>query len=169
MRKIQEMLADLKERQKNGEYTLCPRCGRNTMKPELYTNALSRLADIMVCDECGMDEAKLAYMRNPGTIYTWKALQPNRPANDFKALNGSAVWKHIQEEQCETIFKLYDEYRKGTDRLEIQFEAFESLPGLTSFGTEPFHLRYRAKDGVVLIRMTEEENGPVIIGNLLGK
>ena len=167
MRKIQELLEDLKTRQKNREYTLCPRCGRNTMNARLYSNAQSRLADIMVCDECGLDEAKLAYMHNPGTLYTWKALQPERPKSNFKTLNGSAVWKHIQEEQCKTIFKLYEDYRNGTDPLEIQFEAFESLPGLTSFGAQPFHLRYQAADGVVLIRISDKENEPVLIGNLL--
>ena len=45
-------LADLKARQESGEHMPCPRCGRDTMKPALYTNALSREADgIMVCDE----------------------------------------------------------------------------------------------------------------------
>ena len=50
--KIEERLRNLKAHQEHGTYTRCPRCGRNTMKPDLYTNALSRLADIMICDEC---------------------------------------------------------------------------------------------------------------------
>ena len=36
---------------------LCPRCGRMTVKARLHTNALSRCADVFVCDECGTDEA----------------------------------------------------------------------------------------------------------------
>lgn len=35
----------------------CPRCGRLTVKDRLTTNALSRHADIYICDACGMDEA----------------------------------------------------------------------------------------------------------------
>lgn len=35
----------------------CPRCGRMTVKERLHTNALSRCADVYVCDECGTDEA----------------------------------------------------------------------------------------------------------------
>lgn len=50
---IQEALLDLKARQEAGEKMPCPRCGRDTMKPDLYTNALSRHADgIYVCDDC---------------------------------------------------------------------------------------------------------------------
>ena len=30
----------------------CPRCGEDWMK-ELATNALSRVADVYVCDDCG--------------------------------------------------------------------------------------------------------------------
>ena len=35
----------------------CPRCGRWKMKERTATNALSRSADVYICDECGMDEA----------------------------------------------------------------------------------------------------------------
>ena len=44
------------ERQRDGAVK-CPRCGRDTLKPKLHTNALSRRADVYVCDECGMKEA----------------------------------------------------------------------------------------------------------------
>ncbi len=37
--------------------TFCPRCGRLTVKEKLHTNALSRHANVYVCDACGMDEA----------------------------------------------------------------------------------------------------------------
>lgn len=44
-------------KQRDG-YFACPRCGRMTMNKESVTrNALSRRADIHVCDACGMDEA----------------------------------------------------------------------------------------------------------------
>ena len=62
MKRIDQKLADLKAAQEKGTYTLCPRCGCNSMRPELYSNTLSRAADIMICDTCGMDEAKLAYI-----------------------------------------------------------------------------------------------------------
>ena len=35
----------------------CPRCGHYRMSPRLSRNALSRSADIIVCDICGVDEA----------------------------------------------------------------------------------------------------------------
>ena len=36
---------------------LCPCCGGMRVKDRLHTNALSRHADVYVCDSCGMDEA----------------------------------------------------------------------------------------------------------------
>ena len=57
---LRQKLADLKARQTSGEHMVCPRCGLDRMKPELYTNALSREAgeaEIMVCDQCGTEEA----------------------------------------------------------------------------------------------------------------
>ena len=45
MTTIEERLADLKALQENNESTVCPRCGRETMKKPLSHNALSRLAD----------------------------------------------------------------------------------------------------------------------------
>ena len=42
MKRIEQRLAHLKAAQESGKYTLCPRCGMDTMKPDLYTNALSR-------------------------------------------------------------------------------------------------------------------------------
>ena len=69
---IQEALLDLKARQEAGEKMLCPRCGRDTMKPDLHTHALSRHADgIYVCDDCGTAEAMLDFMRNPLPLECW--------------------------------------------------------------------------------------------------
>ena len=65
------MLLDLKARQDKGEHMPCPRCGRDTMKPEIHTNALSRHADIYVCDACGTEEALLKFMSNPLPIKSW--------------------------------------------------------------------------------------------------
>ena len=39
---LRQKLADLKAQQASGEHMVCPRCGLDRMKPELYTNALSR-------------------------------------------------------------------------------------------------------------------------------
>lgn len=62
---IARKLLELKARQDAGEQMLCPRCGRNILKAPLTYNALSRHADLYVCDECGMTEAMLDMMRNP--------------------------------------------------------------------------------------------------------
>lgn len=44
------------------------------MKPQLYTNALSRqLAGVYVCDDCGMDEALREFARYPMPLEEWSA------------------------------------------------------------------------------------------------
>ena len=45
--------------------TFCPRCGNLTVKERLHTNALSRHANVYVCDGCGMDEAMVKAVTNP--------------------------------------------------------------------------------------------------------
>lgn len=152
MKLIEKRLADLKEAQKKGKYTLCPRCGQNTMKPDLYSNALSRLADIQICDGCGVDEAKLAMMRNLGTLYSWAGLQPQKPLSDFKALTGQEVWKRISKEQCLLLSMLYKKHEQHEDENEIRMYAFEKCPGLTQIWTEPFEMHYAASDGTVVVR-----------------
>ena len=73
MKTIQERMAEIKTAQEAGTYTRCPRCGENTMKlsDRLATNALSRSYDIMICDLCGTDEAKMAFMGAPRPLAHW--------------------------------------------------------------------------------------------------
>ena len=61
--RIERRLLDLKARQQAEEHMLCPRCGADTMKEPVCTNALSRVADLYVCDSCGTAEAMLAFMK----------------------------------------------------------------------------------------------------------
>ena len=56
--------------QKDGT-TFCPRCGRLTVKEKLHTNALSRHANVYVCDECGIDEAIRDWKRIPLPLRKW--------------------------------------------------------------------------------------------------
>ena len=55
-------LADLKAQQLDGVHMVCPRCGLNQLKTSIHTNALSRHADIYICDPCGSAEAMLDFI-----------------------------------------------------------------------------------------------------------
>ena len=66
-------LLDLKAHQLSGSDHLCPRCGKDTMKQPLHTNALSRHTALYICDACGMEEAILDYMHAPLPIEAWAA------------------------------------------------------------------------------------------------
>ena len=160
MTRIEKRLADLKALQESGAYTRCPRCGLSTMKPKLYTNALSRIADVMVCDTCGVDEAKLAFMGSPGTLYQWAALQPEKAPGDFRAVTAEEAWKRICGEQANTITRLYHLFTDGKGTAdEIRYEAFESCPGLTELWPQPFQAKYDAADGAVLVRFKTDADG----------
>lgn len=50
-----EKFAEIQE--DNGSEFPCPRCGHYSIKSRLATNALSRYADVYICDDCGTDEA----------------------------------------------------------------------------------------------------------------
>lgn len=63
------------ENQKNGAVLPCPRCGKWKMKAELHTNALSRRADIYVCDDCGTDEAIRDAIDDADGIEKWSVVQ----------------------------------------------------------------------------------------------
>lgn len=65
--KAKEAKANVEEAgllQEQGVVMDCPRCGR-PMRENLYHNALSRQADVYVCDICGMDEALTAATGRP--------------------------------------------------------------------------------------------------------
>lgn len=70
-------LLDLKARQNAGEEMPCPRCGRNTMNYPVQRNALSRAADIMICSECGLQEAVAAFAGKASPIEDWAAMKNN--------------------------------------------------------------------------------------------
>lgn len=59
--------------QRTGQFP-CPRCGRQTMKENTITNALSRHADVYICDRCGNMEAILDYLGKPPQLSTWSLI-----------------------------------------------------------------------------------------------
>lgn len=52
-----KIIEALKPMQIAGERFPCPRCGYDRMDEQPIRNALSRYADVYVCNECGTDEA----------------------------------------------------------------------------------------------------------------
>ena len=57
-------------KQKDGS-PFCPRCGKMTIRERLHTNALSRHAEIYVCDACGTDEALRDWIGKPIPLRDW--------------------------------------------------------------------------------------------------
>lgn len=54
----------------------CPRCGKMTMDAESITrNALSRRADVYVCDICGLQEALEDMMDSRSPLTSWAISQ----------------------------------------------------------------------------------------------
>ena len=105
---IRKALLDLRSRQESGEHMPCPRCGRDTMYENLYTNALSREADgIYVCSDCGSNESVLSFMNNPLPVDDWAIFNPDKHDMDFKDIPGEQAWAQIQKEQTRILEELY--------------------------------------------------------------
>ena len=93
--RMERRLLDLKARQQAGEHMPCPRCGADTLKEPIHTNALSRATDLYVCDACGSAEAMLAFMKQDYPLTCWAAFQPVRPPSDLGALPAAEVLQRV--------------------------------------------------------------------------
>lgn len=168
---IGRTLTDLRARQKAGDWMPCPRCGRDTLKPALHTNALSRHAEgIYICDECGTSEAMLDFMRNPLPIENWAIFQAPQSETDLKALPGAEVWDRIRLEHGPILISLYKRWvqeNDGADFTAYRWEALKKCPGLTEIWGRPFQAKYDAIDGELILRFRDTDQGVEITADLL--
>ena len=65
------LIESLMPMQERGERFPCPRCGQNRMDENPVRNALSRHADVYICDACGMDEALRDMIGSPLPLNEW--------------------------------------------------------------------------------------------------
>ena len=168
---IQEALLDLKARQEAGEHMNCPRCGRDTLKPALVTNALSRHADgIFVCDDCGTTEAMLDFMQNPLPLECWALFREDVPATDFKALPGEEAMQTIKAEHVPRLIHIFQKWKAGdVDFKALRSEAIKECPGLTQIWEQPFQALYQVADGEIVVRFRDTDNAAQIAADLLTK
>ena len=148
-------LLDLKAKQQAEAETLCPRCGQNKLKSPVTHNALSRYADLYVCDECGLTEAGLAMMNNPLPLEQWAVFQDTAPALDFKALSMQEAVVRILSGQMEELLGLHKAWvlrEKGLSFDALRAQALTACPGMVDLWENPFCAVYLARDGQVLVR-----------------
>ena len=160
--RIRKALGDLKARQDGGEHMPCPRCGRNTMKGNIHTNALSRHADIYICDACGTEEALLKFMHNPLPMREWACFRPTPLPSDFKTLPAEQIWERVQDIQLPFLLNLYERWQdehEYEDFSDYRSAAFESCPGLTALWAQPFRAEYAAADGKLVLRFRFSDEG----------
>ncbi len=169
--RIERALADLRARQTAGEWMPCPRCGRDTLKPALHTNALSRHADgIYICDECGTAEAMLDFMRNPMPTEEWAVFRASKPESDLKALSGAEAWERIGMDHGPILIDLYKRWMReapGASFTPYRWEAFKKCPGLTEIWERPFQAKYDVADGELILRLRQTDEGVEIAADLL--
>ena len=168
---MKKALLDLRARQEAGEHMPCPRCGRDTMKPNLYTNALSRHTEgIYVCDECGTSEAMLDFMNNPLPTEDWAILTPQEHSVDFKDILGEEAWERIQKEQVQMLAELFRGWLKGDgdrDFKAYRREAMKRCPGLTFLFDKPFSAVYKVAEGDLILRFKDTDDGVKISKDIL--
>lgn len=165
-------LEDLKARQRAGKHMVCPRCGCDRMKPDVYTNALSRQVDIMICDQCGSEEALLAFMQNTKPLESWACFQPERPAGDFKAVTGAEAWEEIKVTQLPFLMQLFERWQDEQgfeDFGAYRLAAREKCKGMTEIWERPFHVRYEVQDGELILRFRDNGHGVEVAWDVVGK
>lgn len=168
---IQEALLDLKARQEAGEKMLCPRCGRDTLKPTFVTNALSRHAPgVYVCDDCGSAEAMLDFMRNPLPTECWAIFREDTGDVDFKAVSGEEALKTIKAEHVQRLIRVFQRWKLGgVDFKDLRSEAIRECPGLTQIWEQPFQALYQVADGEIVVRFREQGDAVEVAAALLKK
>lgn len=62
------------EKQQGGHFA-CPRCGRMAMNSDAKHNALSRRANVYVCDTCGLQEALEDMVDSISSLTSWAVVQ----------------------------------------------------------------------------------------------
>ena len=148
-------LLDLKAKQQAESETVCPRCGQNKLKSPLTHNALSRYADLYVCDECGLTEAGLAMMNNPLPLEQWAVFLDKSPRLDFKALSMQEAVVRILSSQMEDLLRLHKAWvlrEEGQSFDALRIQALTTCPSLVDLWENPFCAVYLARDGKVLAR-----------------
>ena len=168
---MKNALLDLRARQESGEHMPCPRCGRDTMKPKLHTNALSRHAyGIYVCDECGTSEAMLDFMNNPLPTEDWAIFNPQEHSMDFQDLPGEEAWTQIQKEQARILTELFQRWQAenaGADFKAYRREAMKRCPGLSFLFDSPFAAVYKVAEGDLILRFKNTDDGIMISRDIL--
>ena len=148
---MKQALLDLRARQEASAPMPCPRCGRDSMKPVLLTNALSRHAEnVYICDDCGSAEAMLDFMHSPLPLECWAVFRSNAPQEDFKDTPGKEALRVIESEHLPRMLKAWQ--ASGKD-----FEAFRAAltrdcPGLSQVWEHPFQAVYDVADGEIVAR-----------------
>ena len=170
--RLQATLLDLKARQASGEHMPCPRCGKDTMNRSVLRNALSRHADIHICDSCGGAEAVLDFMQNPLPLDQWACFVSERPQSDFRALPGAEAWERIREEQLPFLVELYERWLEDPVKEDFgayRAEAHRRCAGLTHIWREPFQAAYDVCDGRLLLRFRRSGSNTEVAHDLIGK
>ena len=160
--RIRKALGDLKARQDADEHMTCPRCGQDTMKENIYTNALSRHADIYICDACGTEEALLKFMHNSLPMRERACFCPASLPSDFKTLPAEAIRERVQDTQVPFLMNLYErwlEEHEYEDFNDYRAAAFENCPVLTQLWERPFRAEYAAADGKLVLRFRLTNEG----------
>ena len=159
---IRQRPQDLKAAQDANTPMRCPRCGADTMKHPIHTNALSRHQDLYVCDGCGTAEALLDFMGQTYPLYQWSAFEPKRPPADFRTRPAMEVLAVVIQEHIEPLNRLYRLCRDDSDNaMWHRNDAFESCAGLTELILEPFHAKYSCADGSVLVQFRTAKDGAI--------
>lgn len=169
---MKKILDDLKARQNAGEHMMCPRCGYDRMKKDVFTNALSRQAPIMICDACGANEAWLDFMHAPLPLEEWACFNPDRPVGDFKAVTGAEAWNEIRLTQLNYLISMYAQWvaeKEPKDFRAHRRTLLANCKGLKDVWDQPYQMVYEVQDGELILRFRDNAGKFEIAHDVVGK
>lgn len=132
-KKLIESLMKLQEDNTSNYVFPCPRCGHDRMDKIATRNALSRRADVYICDSCGTEEALLdAAGKDP------------LPLNEWSMVKGFDSEEEEEEQACRVCGCTWDNACEGGCYWvedDLCSKCAEKMSGLSpyyyTFGTDP--------------------------------
>lgn len=130
----------------HGSIHRCPRCGAD-MKKDILHNALSRHADVYICDACGTDEAVRDWGKNVLPLFDWFVIRNLETYGEFpKTVNLLAIDPIVEDNCVEVTFECYfdQEGKFGVDLSDD--DTWLNLYASYNVDTEELNVSYVVSD-----------------------
>lgn len=167
-----KILFNLRTSQAFNRERLCPRCLRNMMRAPIDKYPLSREAarahqKVYICEECARNERDLEEMNNPMPFTFWAEFKPQGgetgSSSYFQLLPRDEVLNIVTNNYIGILTHFYWLGRTDPNhKIQNEYLALESIPGLGSIRLDPFSAHFYASDGSVKVTFDCDTDGNAV-------